>query len=203
LQLSHCSTNHFNTIHIDNEIPEWFSSKSRGNFISIPIPPNLTDDKKWKGIAACAVFSVMGHNTSAISFIESGFETCNYLYQCTMETDLFSRQPFLFNGEEQQRLIRSSSHLLLISYSERFHVPKWVNHPTVVSARFETNNPFMEVQECGIRLVYEEDDGWYTKLIPGDTGTCLNEVEDAILECGWISQVDTYLKWYNFPLCTY
>ncbi|KAM5575895.1 hypothetical protein ABKV19_014704 [Rosa sericea] len=198
IELSHSSSSHFNTIHIDNEIPEWFSTKSTGNFISIPIPPNLTDDYKWKGVASCAVFSVKGHNMSAISVIESGFETSNYLYQCTLETDLFSMKSSVFDGEEKHHFIRSSSHLLLISYLASFHFSKQLNQSTVVGARFETNHPFMDVQECGIRLVYEQDDGWYTKLIPGDTGTCLNEVLDAIRESGWISEGDTCLKWEKF-----
>ncbi|KAM5575912.1 TMV resistance protein N-like [Rosa sericea] len=198
IELSHSSSIHFNVIHVDNEIPDWFSTKSTGNFISIPIPPNLTDDYKWRGVASCAVFSVKGHNMSAISVIELGFETSNYLYQCTLETDLFSMKPSVFDEEEKHFFMRSSSHLLFISYTASFHFSKQLNGSTVVGARFETNNPFMDVQECGIRLVYEQDDGWYTKLIPGDTGTRLNEVLDAIQESGWISEGDTCLKWEKF-----
>ncbi|XP_050378973.1 TMV resistance protein N-like [Argentina anserina] len=195
IELSHSSSSHFNAIHIDNEIPEWFSTKSTGNFISTPIPPNVTDDYKWKGVASCAVFSVKGHNMSAISVIESGFKTSNYLYQCTLETDLFSMKPSVFEGEEKHHFIRSSSHLLFISYLSSLHFSKQLNQLTMLGARFKTNNPFMDVQECGIRLVYEQDDGWYTKLIPGDTGTSLNEVSDTILESGWIREGDTCLKW--------
>ncbi|PRQ21566.1 putative P-loop containing nucleoside triphosphate hydrolase, leucine-rich repeat domain, L [Rosa chinensis] len=193
IELSDPSSKPSDIIYFDNEIPEWFSTISTTNPISISIPPDLTDDDKWKGVTMCAVFAVKGHNV--LSVIESDLELSNYFYQCTMETDVFHMKPFIFDGEEIRHL-RSSSHLVLISYVARWQFPKWeLNQSTTVAAKFETNNPFMEVQKCGIRLVYEQDAGWYTKLFPGVNAICLNEVMDAMLKTGWLSQVDQYLKW--------
>ena len=180
-------------IYFDNEIPEWFSTVSTSSSISISIPPDLLDDDKWKGVAVCAVFAVKGH--TALSVIESDFKLSDYFYKCIMETDVFPMNPFIFDGEEIRQL-QSSSHLVIISHVHRLQFPKWeLKQPTKLAAKFETNNPFMEVQKCGIRLVYEQDAGWYTKLFPGVNAICLNEIMDAMLKTGWLSHVDQYLKW--------
>ncbi|KAL6179552.1 hypothetical protein ACLB2K_051066 [Fragaria x ananassa] len=63
-----------------DEIPGWFSTVSTRNPISI----RLTDDNNWKGIAACAVFSVKGHTT----LIETDADSSNSSYQLTLETDV-------------------------------------------------------------------------------------------------------------------
>ncbi|XP_062025777.1 TMV resistance protein N-like [Rosa rugosa] len=199
------ATLHF-SLHPENEIPEWFSTTSTGNPISIQIPSNLSDDHTWKGVAACAVFSVKRRNTTTLSVTEPDPDFSNYLYQIRMETDAFRLKPYVTDWEGRLRPDRplgSSSHLLMIFYLPSLVFPKrGLNQSTVLAANFETDNPFMVLQKCGIRLVYEQDDGWYyNKLFPGVRPIFLNRDEDdAARESGWLIQVDGGVKWEKFIL---
>lgn len=193
MQLSDDLSNSGHAVFVDNEIPEWFSSVTTNNPISIQIPPNLTDDNKWKGVAACAVFSFKGR--SAISLVEPDSKSSSYSYQCSVETDIFYMEPSILDREELIRVVRSSSHILAIFYLSSCKFGTWLDRSTVMAARFGTNNPFMEVQKCGIRLVYEQDAGWLAKLFPGSIAIYLNDVQDATVKPGWLSQVDKCLKW--------
>ncbi|XP_062025625.1 TMV resistance protein N-like isoform X2 [Rosa rugosa] len=191
------------TLHPENEIPEWFSTTSTRNPISIQIPSNLADDNTWKGVAACAVFSVKRRNTTTLSVTEPDPEFSKYLYQIRMETDAFSLKPYAIDWEEQLRPLGSSPHLLMIFYLPSLAFPEQgLNQSTVVAANFETNNPFMVHQKCGIRLVYEQDDGWYyKKLWPGIGMIHLNrDEEDDAPASGWLTQVDGCVKWEKFIL---
>uniref|UniRef100_A0A7N2LDE7 Uncharacterized protein n=1 Tax=Quercus lobata TaxID=97700 RepID=A0A7N2LDE7_QUELO len=40
------------------EIPEWFKNKECGPSVRIPLPPNLLNNRSWKGIALCVIFVV-------------------------------------------------------------------------------------------------------------------------------------------------
>ncbi|KAK9933058.1 hypothetical protein M0R45_020271 [Rubus argutus] len=140
-------TNPFYSIGADNKIPVWFDHTSTSNSILIP-----TGDKKWKGVATCGVFSV--NNTTA------DVEFSNYWYQITLETDVVSLEPFVFDRKVYEG-VRPTSDLCLTHYEPSSSFPKsGLNASTVVRARFETNNPFVVVQKCGIRLAYGKDAGW-------------------------------------------
>ncbi|KAL6177019.1 hypothetical protein ACLB2K_053651 [Fragaria x ananassa] len=174
-----------------DEIPEWFNTTSTRSSISISIPQNLADDNKWKGFAACAIFAVKGHTD--LSLIEPDPDFLNYSYQITLETDVMHLEPILAECDESS-FLGSSSHLLLIFYISDLkflqRIKLLFNQSTVVRAIFETTNPSMVVQKCGIRLVYEQDAGWHSRILDGDGPICLNEVEDdaSVLESGWLSQ---------------
>ncbi|KAM5575898.1 hypothetical protein ABKV19_014707 [Rosa sericea] len=175
-----------------DEIPEWFSTISTRNPISISIPQNLADDDKWKGFVACAIFSVMEHTD--LSVIEPDPDFSNYSYQITLETDVVRLEPEEFQFDGSFLPLGSSSHLLVI-----FFIPsrRELNQSTVVRAIFETTNPSMVVQKCGIRLVYEQDAGWYPRIVKCGGLICLNKVENAstVLESGWHSESE---KWEKF-----
>ncbi|XP_024172352.1 TMV resistance protein N-like [Rosa chinensis] len=151
----------FSSAHPTDEIPEWFSSISTRNPILSPIPQNLADDNKWKGFAAGAIFSVKGH--TALSLIEPDPDFSNYSYQVTIETDVVRLEPQVFGIGLS--CLASSSHLLIIFYIECLKFPRWgLNQSTVVRAIFETTNPSMVVQKCGIHLLYEQDAGWHSRI---------------------------------------
>ncbi|KAM5577832.1 hypothetical protein ABKV19_008258, partial [Rosa sericea] len=170
----------------------WFGTISTRNHISISIPQNLADDNKWKGFAACAIFSVKGH--TALSLIESDPDFSNYSYQITLETNVVRLKPDVL--ELELGPFGSSSHLrvsFFISRSKVPHLRVGLNKSTVVRAIFETTNPSMVVQKCGIRLVYEQDS---RKFYERDDPICLNEVEDeledatTVLESAWLNEVE-------------
>ncbi|KAM5575900.1 TMV resistance protein N [Rosa sericea] len=165
-------------VHAGDEIPEWFNTISTRNPISISMPQSLTDDNKWNGFAACAIFSVKASRVKSVDFGSFGL----------------------------------SSHLLVIFGIHRSEFPqRGLNQSTVVRAIFETTNPSMVVQKCGIRVLYEQDADWFYDINYGRT-ICLNDVQDAasvldsayrnhvvdaasVRESGWLSQP---LKWEKF-----
>ncbi|XP_062025752.1 TMV resistance protein N-like [Rosa rugosa] len=188
-QLPLCSDIRY--IHPADEIPEWFGTISTRNPISISIPQNLADDNTWKGFSACAIFSVKGH--TALSVIhEPDPDFLNYSYQITLETDVMRLEPKVV--EPESGCLGSSSHLLVIFYIDRLGVPqRGLNRSTVVRATFETTNPSMVVQKCGIRLVYEQDAGWIFRISWPNAALPimrLNEDEEpaSVSESGWIRQ---------------
>ncbi|KAM5574750.1 hypothetical protein ABKV19_013941 [Rosa sericea] len=179
-----------------DKIPVWFSTTSIRNPISMSIPQNLADNNKWKGFAWCAIFSVKGH--TALSLIEPDPDFLNYSYQITLETDVAPLEPKVLELDETHRPFGSSSHLLVIFYKPSWEFPEWeLNESTVVRAIFETTNPSMVVQKCGIRLLYEQDAGWHTRIFMGDDPIWLNRVDAAasVLESAWLSESD---KWEKF-----
>ncbi|KAK9930645.1 hypothetical protein M0R45_027678 [Rubus argutus] len=158
----------------DDEIPEWFNNTSTSNPISIPI-----GDKKWEGVATCAVFSV--NNTTA------DVDFSNYWYQITVETDVMSLEPFVVDHRELYGRVRPSSDLRLIYFEPSKKFPKiGLKASTVVRARFETNNPFVVVQKCGIHLAYEQDAGL---LFTNEYwGKCFTWKNNLVLLSGWVSR---------------
>ncbi|XP_004310255.1 PREDICTED: uncharacterized protein LOC101295301 [Fragaria vesca subsp. vesca] len=177
----------FYSANISDQIPEWFSTISTRNPISIPIAQNLADDNKWKGFAACAIFAVKGH--TELSHIEPDPDFSNYSYQIILETDVLRLEQHVLKLDSGH--FGSSSHLLVMFCISSLRFPQWgLNQSTVVRAIFETTNPSMVVQKCGIRLVYEKDDGWYSRISGWkDEPIWLNQVEfDSVRESDWLRQ---------------
>lgn len=137
-----------------NEIPEWFSNVVTGDSIEISIPPDLKDNKKWMGVAA--VFLVKGH--PAVSDSESDSETSDYLYRFKLRTHEFQLEPYLLDWKESCTFVRfNSDRFLCFFYICHLRFPRMLNESSSMWALSETNSLCMEIQKCGIRLVYEQD----------------------------------------------
>ncbi|XP_004310270.1 PREDICTED: uncharacterized protein LOC101301643 [Fragaria vesca subsp. vesca] len=172
-----------------DEISEWFTTISTRNPISIPMPQNQADGNRWKEIAACAIFAFKGH--TALSLIEPDPDFLNYSYQITWETDDVRLEPDVLelDSAELGRFGLSSHLLVIFSISRSVFPLRELIQSTVVRAKFETTNPSMVVQKCGMRLVYDQDDGWFTRVTEDDV-ICLDEVGigATIRDSDWLSQ---------------
>ncbi|KAB2623842.1 TMV resistance protein N-like [Pyrus ussuriensis x Pyrus communis] len=183
------------------EIPEWFSNIVNGDSIAIPIPPNLKDNKKWMGVAA--VFLVKGQ--PFVSNSESDTETSDYLYRFTLGTHEFRLEPYLLDWKESCTLVRSSSDdFLCFFYESHMRFPKTLNESSSIWALLEAINPCMEIQKCGIRLVYKQDVAGFIQTFMmcfggGQHEMNLQEVDKATFESGWFNLDNKYIfRWYNF-----
>nr|XP_011457564.1 PREDICTED: uncharacterized protein LOC101301070 isoform X3 [Fragaria vesca subsp. vesca] len=189
LQVPLLSTSDVKSMLARDEISEWFTTVSTRNSISIPMPQNQADDNKWKGIAACAIFAVKGH--IALSLIEPDPNFLNYSYQITWETDDVLLEPDVLelDSAELGRFGLSSHLLVIFSISRSVFPPRELIQSTVVRAKFETTNPSMVVQKCGMRLVYDQDVGWFTRVTEHDV-ICLDQVEIStpLGEAHWLCQ---------------
>ncbi|XP_050135380.1 TMV resistance protein N-like [Malus sylvestris] len=204
-----------------NEIPEWFSGRATGDFISIPVPPDLKNEKKWMGVAI--VFLVKGK--PGVAHVKSDSEASDYFYKCRVETEEFQLEPFLLDWRHLNS-IESSSELLCFFYVPCVCFPRMLNESFVIGTLFETNNRCMEVQKCGIRLVYEQDVEQFIQtfipqsfgfggrqqqqihlltkqnqqLIPSDPSNL--KVGKATSESGWFNLDNDILRWEKFiPTC--
>ncbi|XP_070680806.1 TMV resistance protein N isoform X2 [Malus domestica] len=177
------------------EIPEWFSNIVTGDSIAIPIPPNLKDNKKWMGVAA--VFLVKGR--PSVSNSESDTEASDYLYRFTLGTHEFRLEPYLLDWKESCTFVRSSSDdFLCFFYESHMRFPKTLNESSSMWALLEAINPCMEVQKCGIRLVYKQDTAGFIQTFMlcfggGQHEMNLQEVEKATFESGWFNLDNKYI----------
>lgn len=184
-------------IHSDchqNGIPEWFKHSFTGYYAAVTIPSCLKDDNKWMGVAAVCLLQVQAH--PAVSMIES--ESSNYLCKCTIRTHEFAFAPVPHAWREHRSF---SSHVLCFFYLPWVCFPKRLNQSSTVQVSFETNDPCLEVQSCGIHLLYELD-------VAGFINTCLqcfggglqralpSQIDEATFESGWFNLVDDILSWY-------
>nr|XP_004310272.2 PREDICTED: TMV resistance protein N-like isoform X2 [Fragaria vesca subsp. vesca] len=185
------SISNYSTVLPTDEIPEWFTTISTRNPISILMPQNVANDSKWKGFAVCAIFAVKGH--TALSVIEPDPDFCNYLYQVTLKTDVMRLEPEVLDCTDLDRNLGSCSHLLVIFTISRLTFPwRWLIDSTEVRAIFKTTNPSMVVQKCGVHLVYEQDVPLVnSRIADGDQAISLEKVEDS----AWLNQS---LKWEKF-----
>ncbi|KAM5574594.1 disease resistance protein RUN1 [Rosa sericea] len=201
----------------ENEIPEWFSNIDTGSSIRISIPAGLKDDEQWMGVSA--VFLIKGH--PHFSDIESESETPNYFYKCTVVTQECQVEPVLLEWNHLN-CIRYSSHFLCLFYVPCRFFPKRLNESSVMWAVFETNNPCMEVQKCGIHLLFEQGVAGFiqtfmppilgiggrmhdhdpllainaSRIVPSDDCINLTEVDKATIDSGWFNLVvDHTLRW--------
>ncbi|ONH89631.1 hypothetical protein PRUPE_8G005600 [Prunus persica] len=154
LELLDCRSYSMSSVCALNEIPEWFSNVVTGDSIEISIPSDLKDNKKWMGVAA--VFLVKGH--PAVSDSESDSETSDYLYRFTLRTHEFQLEPYLLDWKESCTFVRfNSDRFLCLFYVSHMRFPRMLNESSSMWALSETNSLCMEIQKCGIRLVYEQD----------------------------------------------
>lgn len=201
-----------------SEIPEFFSHIVNGGNIEIPIYANMKNDRKWMGVALCALFSAKGN--PIVSPTESDSETSNYFYQFQIGTNIFVLVP----DPDSDRIIdlQTHSHFLCVFYASWLQFPVLLNKSSQMWASFNTSNPCMEVQQCGIHLVYEQDVAVFMQTfmqcafgterqpvhqtplvigkedqdIPSDDNSTPNEVDKATSEYGWFNVVDKILRWY-------
>ncbi|ONH89628.1 hypothetical protein PRUPE_8G005400 [Prunus persica] len=200
-----------------SEIPEFFSHIVNGGNIEIPIYANMKNDRKWMGVALCALFSAKGN--PIVSPTESDSETSNYFYQFQIGTNIFVLVP----DPDSDRIIdlQTHSHFLCVFYASWLQFPVLLNKSSQMWASFNTSNPCMEVQQCGIHLVYEQDVAVFMQTfmqcafgterqpvhqtplvigkedqdIPSDDNSTPNEVDKATSEYGWFNVVDKILRW--------
>ena len=130
---------------------QWFFQHSVGRFVVCYLPKNLFDVESWVGFS---LYAVLKMRPSYLHKIYSGSETPPVLHidlhshgsstsHITSFTDLpiniaYSRQVFLFNAP-------------------RVYFGQELNQCWGVSTLFRTSIPDVEIQMCGIRVIYDQD----------------------------------------------
>ncbi|KAF7848191.1 hypothetical protein BT93_L2207, partial [Corymbia citriodora subsp. variegata] len=128
------------------EIPEWFNYQAVGPLLSIDMSPNW-HDHSWRGFAICASFKHI--NCSSCQDLENA----HFIF-CEFSTDGNRLAPLL---EFPIRFVNSGC--LWLGYVSGTQFPRDTNWETMsdrIVVSFTITNPGLEVERCGVHLVYEQ-----------------------------------------------
>ncbi|KAL6210067.1 hypothetical protein ACLB2K_021005 [Fragaria x ananassa] len=197
-----------------DEIPEWFSNVDSNSYIGQRMPPGLEDEEQWMGVSV--VILVKGH--PPVSEIEP--ETSNYFYKCIVGTEDFQLSPILLDWDKYLGSLPFSSHFLFFFYVPRLYFSsKNLNQSRLMCAFFWTNNPRMEVQKCGIRLLFKQgipefiqtyippafgQDRKHKVICEFPVSSESENVDETSIDSGWLTlQIGGNLRWEKLiPTCT-
>lgn len=138
--------------------PSWFMEHCIGNSISISLPPNLNDVEGWIGFALYASFAV--HDKHQTVSRDSKISRSFFCLLCTDDGCLQS-----FIVLPLTRDIFVESHRLLVLHIPRVFFTHKLNQRKSIWPLFggfnksdmNTINSDVEVEVCGMRMVFEQD----------------------------------------------
>ncbi|GJY78867.1 NB-ARC domains-containing protein [Tanacetum coccineum] len=139
---------YLNIAYHGNSMPEWFTNKSRENHIKVELPSNWCYDNYFRGFGTCVVFKCKK-------------PLCTFRGYSLKNFDGASLIPNYFPHVIEEFLKREvigtqDSYMIWLSYTR--DTWGWKNAKNFVTfSFFEENNEDVEVQECGVRLICDED----------------------------------------------
>ncbi|KAF3952521.1 hypothetical protein CMV_021928 [Castanea mollissima] len=154
-------------------VPSWFCNRSFCSDIRIRLPANLQCDGRWMGIAVCAYYTV--HKQPAISGDNKDLTSFLNFYNPLISRRVHLTRHKVF--QESKDIFVESSHRILVFYIP--HVLLRLDECQHIGASFEHNKPDVQVKECGLRLVYEQDVEKFVQAL----AQCMLESPDAYHEC--------------------
>ena len=133
--------------------PCWFTRKNLGPSIEMPLPADVYDNSTWLGFTICALyriqmragFSYKLHSTIFLrhSSLSASDEVSFASYTTfPLSTDVFDESP------------QDSGRLVVFYIPRRGFQLKQCDH---IGASFESSDPAVQFEMCGIRLVYEQN----------------------------------------------
>lgn len=128
--------------------PNWFTYQNIGPYIKLKLPAHLHDDSTWLGFTVYALYTIEKHR--------AGFEQDSriFLRFSGISEDQVPFAPYTAFPLARDDFDESSQRLLV------FYIPRLLfqlSSCSHIAALFETNDPGVKVDMCGIRLVYEPD----------------------------------------------
>ncbi|XP_048318906.2 disease resistance protein RPP2B-like [Ziziphus jujuba] len=136
--------------HVRAYISSWLFHQSLGCIVVCYIPRNLFDDKSWVGFC---IYVGLKMNLSDLHNNNSDSEAHELLY-----VDLYSHGNTVSYIKTMSSLpIFLKSHQVVLFHAPRVHFREELNQCWAVSALSRNNIPQVEVEICGIRVIYEQD----------------------------------------------
>nr|GEZ05679.1 NB-ARC domains-containing protein [Tanacetum cinerariifolium] len=129
-----------------NSIPEWFTNRSMENRVKVELPSDWCYDN-FRGFGTCVVFKCKNpckyKGYSVKSFDGATMITEDYFLHVFKE--FFKREVIGIH----------ESYMVWLRYTRETW--KWKDAKNFVTFGFEENNEDVEVKECGVRLICDED----------------------------------------------
>ncbi|GJW43041.1 NB-ARC domains-containing protein [Tanacetum coccineum] len=150
-----------NILYHGDSMPEWFTNRSTEKHVKVELPSDWCDDK-FRGVGICVVFKCKKpHNFF-------GFSVKNFDGASMSSTIRSYYFPSVFAEFVKKELIGIHE-----SYMIWFHYTKitrgWKEAKNFVTICLEETNEDVEVKECGVRLICDEDiqQGTHLSMLQG------------------------------------
>lgn len=135
---------------------EWFGHhQSRDHSVEIQLPPCLSSDGNWIGLALCARFSDLENRTTSIDKVNPEIPklVCHLETEKSSLEDLHHYRP---TNEEFKWLCPTG--FIWLSYIPRQWFQDQLNECDLLEASFASENRGLFAEMCGLRLVYQHDE---------------------------------------------
>ncbi|KAM5551747.1 hypothetical protein ABKV19_026544 [Rosa sericea] len=145
-----------------SNIPKWFSHWSVECSLNFFLPEHW-NNSRFLGFALCAVFVLHEHHRVDELYIDAfrTFNATHHLVCCLKldgrELEVYGRQPAFRFSEEFCQVESDHLWLFYVSRDKYFGTEWWHSSCSEVEFLFETRGPGLEVKECGVRFIYEQD----------------------------------------------
>ncbi|XP_062028724.1 TMV resistance protein N-like [Rosa rugosa] len=145
-----------------SNIPEWFSHQCVGCSLIVSLCVHW-NNSRFLGFALCAVFVLHEHHPVDELYIDEfkTFNATHHLVCCLKldgrELEVYGRQPAFRFSEEFCQVESDHLWLFYVSRDKYFGTEWWHNSCSQLEFLFETRGPGLEVVECGVRLIYEQE----------------------------------------------
>ncbi|GJW76048.1 NB-ARC domains-containing protein [Tanacetum coccineum] len=139
-------------IYHGNSIPEWFTNRSRENHVKVELPSDWCNDKNFRGFGTCLVFKCKNPFSKFKGFYVKNFHGASFI-------------PYNYFPPVIKEFLKKEEIGIHESYMIWFHYTKptwewdWMEAKNFVTFSFfeENNEDVVEVKECGVRFVCDED----------------------------------------------
>ena len=124
----------------------WFTCQKHGPYIEMQLPPDVHDNSTWLGFTVYALYGIQMQPAGFSYKLDSTI----LLHYSGVSVSFAPYPAFSLSGD----LFDESSQRLVV-----FYIPRRVfqlNRCNHVGALFKSGDPGVQVEMCGIRLVYEQ-----------------------------------------------
>ncbi|KAM5585404.1 disease resistance protein Roq1-like [Rosa sericea] len=146
----------YDAIHPCTEIPDWFGHPNERS-VEIQLPPSLGGDENWIGVAICASYSPVQLNPQVSAYLK-----------CVLRTEmnnLTSVHRHQMTNEEVKWCVSSERKFIWLSYLPRHWFFYQLNDESALRASSFSSSPGLWFkEECGLRLVYRQDEEEFKQL---------------------------------------
>ncbi|KAG6671650.1 hypothetical protein I3842_16G014300 [Carya illinoinensis] len=148
----------------DTQIPNWFHRQNYGSSVSIPLPPDLSKNSSWRGIAVYTVFEVE-KNLGNVSPGQKSHNIHELIYHFDMQDGadledctIFFHSPKDQSGIYEKKREQSGVDLYrLCLYISHARFRDLLDRCSCISPSISTNSPSVQFKACGARILYEHD----------------------------------------------
>ncbi|KAF4390538.1 hypothetical protein F8388_006035 [Cannabis sativa] len=147
----------FNFCFPRKNVLEWFKYQTDRPKVIFQIPRDLYDDKNWMGFVMCAAFTVHEHPAAILDNLCSEMDVhlmCHFILDqenCLMPAPIFRISKEKFKWLNLRGFI-------WLTYIPKNAFTEYLNEVSYVQAEMHSFDcPGLEVERCGMRLLYQDD----------------------------------------------